>query len=172
MYETLIRRYHGPTSSIARDIQLQRFRAWACGISATPFRGWFMGLRNKPPDSVPCSDDNKYCRHGSYSGPSKRAIDHRSSPARWKLTPIRRARSKVRARSPIVTSWNNFMYIFIPSHMVYLDVSIAFKLLTHAFIIMFVGNLYICMYLTCFYLSDLGYYWVFLSVAHCESINK
>ena len=46
MLETLIRRFHGPKNSIAGDIQLQRFRAWTDGISATPFRGAFMGLRN------------------------------------------------------------------------------------------------------------------------------
>ena len=32
-------------------------------------------------------DIYKYCRHVSYSGPSNRAIDYRSSPARWTLPP-------------------------------------------------------------------------------------
>ena len=36
-------------SSIAEDIQLQRLRFWAYRISATPFRGDFIGMRSKPP---------------------------------------------------------------------------------------------------------------------------
>ena len=39
MQETLIQRFHGPTSSIAGDIQLQRFQTWFYRISATPFSG-------------------------------------------------------------------------------------------------------------------------------------
>ena len=36
--ETLIRRFHGPSNSIAEDIQLQRLRFWSYAISATTFR--------------------------------------------------------------------------------------------------------------------------------------
>ena len=39
-------------SSIAEDIQLQRFEWLAYGDSATPFRGAFMGLWNEPPPVV------------------------------------------------------------------------------------------------------------------------
>ena len=44
--ETLIRRFHGSTSSLAGYIQLQRFELLAYGISATPLRGAFVGLWN------------------------------------------------------------------------------------------------------------------------------
>ena len=39
-------------SLIAGDIQLQIFELWAYEISATLFRGRFMGLRSKPPPVV------------------------------------------------------------------------------------------------------------------------
>ena len=32
-------KFHGPSSSIAEDIQLQKLRFWSYAISATPFRG-------------------------------------------------------------------------------------------------------------------------------------
>ena len=48
-----------PNPKISRSYELyrrrystSRFREWAYGISATPFRGWFTGLCNKPPPVV------------------------------------------------------------------------------------------------------------------------
>ena len=48
-----------PNPKISRSYELYRRRystskiqTLVCGISATPFSGWFMGLRNKPPPAV------------------------------------------------------------------------------------------------------------------------
>ena len=57
--------------NVFRNIQLKRFRAWAYGISATPFRGEFIGLRNKP---APLVEAKMWCESAHNSKLKKKIL--------------------------------------------------------------------------------------------------